>query len=262
MESHLDVPVSSEKVTESPSARCEVNVPPRSHSQAPGHVEDTPVEIPSYLRETYTWAYLNPLSVRLFDRSWVVNAILWGNNRRLQRAVFAELQPGWRVLQACCVYGDLSPELARWLGPAGRLEVIDVAPIQLEACRRKLQGNPQAITRVADAAAPGGGPYDAVVCFFLLHELPEPYKHTVVDALLRGIVPGGKVVFIDYHKPTPAHPLKWLTAAIFALVEPFAESLWRHPIADFASDAGRYEWRTETFFGGLFQKTVARRCDR
>lgn len=221
-----------------------------------------PVAIPGYLQEVYTWAYINPRSVRFFDRSWIVDIILWGNNRRLQRAVFSELNPGWHVLQACCVYGDFSPNLVRAIGSAGRLDVIDVVPIQLEHCRNKLGENARVSVRRADAAAPGGGPYDAVVCFFLLHEVPEDYKRAVVDSLLASLKPGGKVVFIDYHKPHPAHPLKWITALVFATLEPFAKSLWHNRIAGFASHAGKYLWRTETYFGGLFQKTVAYRPDQ
>ena len=221
-------------------------------------VDRSDVAIPRYLKDVYAWAYINPLSVRLLDRAWVVNAILWGNNHRLQRALFADLEPGQRVLQAACVYGDLSPNLMRCLGPDGRLEVIDVVPIQVENCRRKMQGVPQAIVRLADAAAPGGGPYDAAVCFFLLHEMPDSYKRAVVDALLARIRPGGKVGFVDYHRPHRLHPLKWVISLVFATLEPFARSLWRHDIADLAGDRGRYDWRTETYFGGLFQKTVAR----
>lgn len=230
------------------------------------HLSKTPVSdptveasvaIPNYLEEIYTWAYINPRNVRFLDHRWVVDTILWGNNGRLQRALFSELKPGWHVLQACCVYGDLSPNLVQFLGPAGRLDIIDVVPIQVENCRRKLGDNARVSVRRADAAAPGGGPYDAVVCFFLLHEVPESYKRVVVDSLLASLKPGGKVVFIDYHKPHPAHPLKWITALVFAMLEPFAKSLWRQRIAGFASHAGRYLWRTETYFGGLFQKTVA-----
>jgi SAM-dependent methyltransferase len=217
-----------------------------------------PVPVPDYLRDVYSWAYLNPTSVRLLDRQWVVNAILWGQARLLQRTLFEELEPGSRVLQMACVYGDVSPRLARRIGPAGRLDVIDVAPVQVENCRRKLAKFPQASVRQADASSPGGGLYDAVVVFFLLHELPETYKRAVVDAALRHVAPGGKAVFVDYHKPVATHPLKWITALVFALLEPFASSLWRHRIADFAANAGRFDWRSETFFGGLFQKTVAR----
>ena len=223
------------------------------------HIDEGSAAIPTYLTEVYTWAYINPRNVRFFDHRWVVDTILWGNNRRLQHALFDELKPGWHVLQACCVYGDMSPNLVRVLGPAGRLDVIDVVPIQLDNCRRKLGDNARVNVRRADAAAPGGGPYDAVVSFFLLHEVPNDYKRVIVDSLLASLKPGGKVVFIDYHKPHPAHPLKWITAAIFAMLEPFAKSLWHQQIAGFASHADLYSWRTETYFGGLFQKTVARR---
>jgi hypothetical protein len=115
MESDINVPVSSEKTADARFARSK---PQRSHAQPP-------VEIPVYLREVYTWAYLNPLSVWLLDRTWIVNAILWGNSRRLQRAVFAELEPGSRVLQACCVYGDFSPELrSNWRHAAANYRII------------------------------------------------------------------------------------------------------------------------------------------
>lgn len=217
------------------------------------------VNIPKYLRDVYTWAYIDPVNVRLLDHNWVVNTVLWGNKNKLQRVLFDELEPGHHALLACCVYGDLSPKLAEFIGPAGRLEVIDVSPAQLESCRKKLRDFPHARVRAADAARPGGGPYDDVISFFLLHEMPDDYKHAVVNALLDSLAPGGKAIFIDYHKPHPLHPLKWITALVFGLLEPFAISLWRTPIPDFATHKDRFSWRTETYFGGLFQKTVAQR---
>jgi len=35
--------------------------------------------VPAYLNETYWWAYVHPNAVRLFERQWLVNLILWGN---------------------------------------------------------------------------------------------------------------------------------------------------------------------------------------
>ncbi len=113
--------------------------------------------------------------------------------------------------------------------------------------------------RQADARAPGGGPYDSVNCYFLLHEIPSAWKGAVVDALLASVKPGGKVVFVDYHKPRWWHPLKWLMAAVFDLLEPFAGELWRHEIAEYASRPEGFAWRKETYFGGLYQKVVAER---
>ena len=103
-------------------------------------------------------------------------------------------------------------------------------------------------------------------CYFLLHGLPEGYKRAVVDALLGSVVAGGKVVFVDDHKPHWAHPLKGITSLVFDTLEPYAKDLWRNEIIDFASDAGRdagrFIWRKETYFGGLFQKVVTRSAGR
>ena len=221
------------------------------HTEAP--------EIPAYLWETYYWAYLNPRNVRLLDRELVVKVILWGQHRRLRKAAFAELEPGQDVLQPACVYGDFSPALAEHLGPRGSLEITDVAPIQVDTCRRKLRNLPQATIRRADASRPDSRKYDAVCCYFLIHELPDDYKRGVIDSLLERVPPGGKVVFVDYHKPHWAHPLKLVTSFVFDTLEPFAKSLWRREIIDFASDPGRFNWRKKTYFGGLFQKVVAQR---
>jgi len=216
-------------------------------------------EVPAYLRQVYYWAYLNPNNVRLLDREPVVSVILWGNHRRLRRAAFAEFRPGARVLQPGHVYGDFCPALARHLGPEGGLEVVDVARIQVASCRRKFRGLPQARARRGDAAGLTDERFDAACCYFLLHELPDDYKRAVVDSVLESVVPGGKVVFVDYHKPHWAHPLKAITSLVFDTLEPYAKGLWRHEIAAFASAPGRFAWSKRTYFGGLFQKVVARR---
>lgn len=222
-------------------------------------LQDQAAALPAYLREVYGWAYLDPRNAALLDRDAVVSAILLGNNRRLRRALVCEVEPGQRVLHVAHVYGRLIPEVAARVGRAGRLDVIDLVPLQAALCRRKLRGFPQARVRVADAARPGDGRYDTVTCFFLLHEIPDERKRAVVDALLARVVPGGKVVFVDYHAPARWHPLRGLMRAMMTRLEPFAESLWRHEIAHFASDPGAYRWRKETFFGGLYQKIIASR---
>ncbi len=218
-------------------------------------------ELPAYLEATYRWAYLRPLSVALLDRRPVVSAILWGQAERLVRTVLAELRPGERVLQPACVYGDLSARVARRLGPRGRLEVRDVAPVQVENCRRKLAAFANSRVCRHDAAEPVGAVYDAVVCFFLLHELPALWKRRVTTTLLEAVAPGGRAVFVDYHRPHPLHPLRWPMRAVFALLEPFAAELWRCELRELAEPvvAARFVWSKTTRFGGLYQKVVARR---
>ncbi|MBI4184194.1 MAG: class I SAM-dependent methyltransferase [Proteobacteria bacterium] len=216
-------------------------------------------ELPDYLVNTYAWAYLRPASLIVLDNAAVVSAILWGNYGRLKRAALAEIGPGRKVLQAACVYGGFSADLARRVGPNGRLDVLDIAPIQVENCRRKLVGIGQARARLGDAATPGGGPYEAICCFFLLHELPEHYRRAVVDGLLDCVAPGGRAVFVDYHRPHPAHPLNPLMRFVFRCFEPYAAGLIESEVAGFASRPEPFRWRKETYFGGLYQKVVAER---
>ncbi|CAK0737831.1 Methyltransferase [Gammaproteobacteria bacterium] len=216
-----------------------------------------PPGIPDYLQRTYHWAYLSDLGQLLLDRPIVVSTILWGNARRLMTAAAAEFAPGQRVLQSACVYGDFSPILARRVGPSGQLTVIDVAPIQTSNCQRKLHPYPHAKVRVADAAAPLAEDVDGVCCFFLLHEVPEDYKVRIVDNLLGTVAPGGKVVFVDYHRPHSLHPLKGIMALVFRWLEPYAPILWEREIQSYASRAEEFTWEKCTYFGGLYQKVVA-----
>lgn len=215
--------------------------------------------VPDYLRDTYTWAYLSRFGTRFFDKPVVVSTILWGNARRLIRAVAAEMKPGWRVLQPACVYGDFSLRLADAIGGEGRLDVCDIAPIQVALTRRKLAGVRHASVRREDAAAPGKGPYDAVACFFLLHEVPEEYKRAIVDNMLAAVHDGGTVVFVDYHRPVGWHPLKPVMSVVFDRLEPFAKALWTNEIRDYATAPEAFAWEKTTYFGGLYQKVVARR---
>ncbi len=215
--------------------------------------------IPAYLREVYHWAYLNATNARLLDHDVIVSAILLGNNARLRRALIAEIQNGQRVLQVAHVYGRLIPEIAQQVGAAGSLDVIDLVPLQVALCRQKLHKFARAHVRIANAANPGDEIYDVVSCFFLLHEIPDELKHTVVDALLQRVNPGGKVVFVDYHKPGKWPPLRGILRQLFNHLEPFAESLWNHQIVEFASAPENYRWEKQTFFGGLYQKTIAYR---
>lgn len=218
-----------------------------------------PHQIPEYLRKTYSWAYLTPASLLVFDNPVVTSSILWGNMLRLVRTACEEFEPGQRIMQAANAYGNLSSELARTVGPDGRLDVIDVAPLQVEHVRRKLAEFPQARAMVGDVSHPSGHMYDGICCFFLLHEVPDDKKHAVVDSLLASVPPGGKVVFVDYHKTIRAHPLRPVMHFVFRWLEPFAYGLVEREIANLASVRDSFTWRKETFFGDLYQKVVAER---
>lgn len=232
---------------------------PGSSQLALAATTDSAPVIPDYLHETYYWAYLDPRNVERLDREWVVRTILWQQHNRLTRAAIAEIEPGQHVLQTACVYGNFSLKLAEHIGPEGTLEIMDVAEVQVRNCRRKLNGCEHASVRHQNVLHLRDETFDVVCCYFLMHELPDDYKRGIASTLLDAVRPGGKLVFVDYHKPHWAHPLKLITSFVFDTLEPFAKGLWRKEIAEFAGSDERFEWRKETYFGGLFQKVVATR---
>jgi len=214
--------------------------------------------IPDYLREVYAWAYLDPRNSRWLDRQAIVEVILWGNAGRLASQVLAEIRPGTRVLQLAAVYGNFSCRLARQVGADGELVVADIAPRQVDLTRRKLAGIDGARVERRDACEADPAAYDAVVCFFLLHEVPDDVKRRVVGAALASVAAGGKAIFVDYHRPRAWHPARPVVSAVFALLEPFARTLWQREIADFAGVVGDgYRWTQRTLFGDLYQVVVA-----
>lgn len=231
----------------------------RSDPESVTCVENVPV----YLSRTYRWAYLNRTTLPWLDRSLVVSAILWGNAGRLMRTAVAEFEAGERVLQAACVYGVFSHLLANRVGASGLLEVVDVAALQVANLRRKLAGLAHVQVRqadLADAEAVDRNLSDGVCCFFLLHEVPEDARRKIVDNLLTAVRPGGKIVFIDYHRPHRWHPLRPVMELVFRWLEPYAPSLFDAEIESRSLQSHKFEWTKITFFGGLYQKLVGVKC--
>ena len=214
-----------------------------------------------YLQDVYHWAYINPRNVKLLDREIVVRTILWQQHRKLQNTAFVEIEPGQRVLQSACVYGCFSANLVEHIGPEGTLDVFDVAEIQVINTRRKLQAYPNATVHLGNVLEMDLEPFDTICCYFLLHELPDSHKRDAVNLFLSKVVPGGKVVFVDYHKPRWWHPLKPITSLVFDTFEPFAKGLWHNQIEELADEPGLFSWRKQPQFGDLFQKVVATRID-
>ena len=220
-----------------------------------------PVPIPEYLQKTYWWAYLHPKAVYIFERQWLVNMILWGNFARLRDAALQEVGEviEGKVLQVACVYGDFTEHLARRLGAKGSLDVIDVAPIQIKNLRAKLK-NPQHVTTLLQDSTDlqfDNGSHDTVVVFFLLHEQPADVRRNTIAEAMRVTRPGGKIIFVDYHRPVATSLFRYIMVPILATLEPFALGMWRGEIIDWLP-AGMQPAKVEkqTYFGGLYQKVV------
>jgi ubiquinone/menaquinone biosynthesis C-methylase UbiE len=217
--------------------------------------------VPRYLEQIYWWAYVHPNAVHVFEREWLVNAILFGNYPRLRDDALADL--GWlvqgRTLQMACVYGNLTAMLQRRLTPTAQLDVVDILPVQLKNLDDKLPADDRVTLIHCDAsalAAPDAS-YDQALLFFLLHEQPDHVRRATLAEAMRVVKPGGRIVIVDYHRPAawnPVRPLMWL---VFRRLEPYAIDLWRHDVLDFMPATRKPATVSRrTYFGGLYQKLV------
>lgn len=227
------------------------------------HVPE-PAGIPEYLESTYWWAYLHPRAVHIFERQWLVNLILWGNFAKLRDAALQEMGEviHGKALQVACVYGDFTEHLVRRLGPEGSLDVVDVAPIQINNLQTKLSRPERVNARLQDSTDLhfSDASFDSVVVFFLLHEQPADVRKKTIAEALRVTRPGGKLVFVDYHRPAFSNPFRYIMVPVLTTLEPFAMDLWRGEIADWLPEnIAISQIEKQTYFGGLYQKVIITR---
>ncbi len=219
--------------------------------------------IPSYLQTVYWWAYIDPRAVKLFEREWLVNLILFGNYSRLRDMALCKLSQhgqthliAGKTLQIACVYGNLTAQLIQRMTSSASLKVVDVVPVQLENLARKITPDPRVALETCDSTALpyGDAQFDQALLFFLLHEQPEASRRQTLREAIRVLKPGGRLVITDYHRPHPWHPLRPLMKWVFRHLEPFAMDLWHKPLTDYLPRHATVSHITHsTCFGGLYQ---------
>jgi ubiquinone/menaquinone biosynthesis C-methylase UbiE len=219
--------------------------------------------LPDYLVRHYDWAYLWPISVWFFDHQPIINAILFGNYRRIMDETLRLLDAphAGRTLQIAGVYGELTPKLAAHIDD---LHLIDVAPVQLEAAQRKVAaiGRTVHLERMdAETLRYAGGSFDTTLMFLLLHEMPAEARRRSLREAIRVTRPGGAFVIAEYGEKRKRHffhrfaPMRW----ILTWAEPFLGGFWSEDLNDVlwqcARDVGRSIVLEEQvdIFGGFYR---------
>jgi ubiquinone/menaquinone biosynthesis C-methylase UbiE len=227
-------------------------------------------DVPDYMTDIYTWAYVNPTNVKLLDSQLVVDVLLFFNARALERAVLAHLDPGCKAIQVGHTHGGLVPKAAQQVGPQGDFSVVDVTPIQVQHAEEKVKDSPWCKVRLGDACIPemilpaDETPHDVAYAFMILHEVPDYRKYQIVNNMLKSVRKGGTVVWVEYHGPPYWYnPTRYFMPFVFKWLEPFALVLWDREIESFADEElkKQFKWSKEVYGGNLYQVVVAKHIE-
>jgi ubiquinone/menaquinone biosynthesis C-methylase UbiE len=214
--------------------------------------------MPAYVREIYGKIYNNDKISRFLDDDRVVSLLTLFQQSNMVNDLVKEISTNSTVLQMGCTFGYQIEAVSEKIGAYGRYVIADVNPKQLERCRSK--SIYQKINfQVQDASKAFSEKFDVVICYMLLHELPPITRAKLINNALNCVEEGGKVIFIDYNKPSKWNLLRYIIQPFNRLYQPFAESLWKNSIDSYAKHKEHFSWRKKTYLGRMYQKTVATR---
>ena len=156
---------------------------------------------------TALWWRRNPSACPYSQRFWVQAPHPLITRERLRETL--EPRGGERVLEIGPGTGYYTLDLAEWLGPEGRLEILDVQAQMLDHTMERVaeHGLTNVNATVADAQALpyDDDAFDAVVLTTVLGEIPD--RDAALREIARVLRPGGRLVvgelFGDPHYTSP-----------------------------------------------------------
>lgn len=181
------------------------------------------------------------------------------------------LRPGGRALDLAGGTGDLTRELARLVGPRGRVVLADINERMLAVGRRRLVdagvlGNVSYAQVNAEALPFAADHFDCITIGFGLRNVTD--KARALAAMYRVLKPGGRLLVLEFSRPTTAirpfydlysfHLLPLmgqLVAGDAASYRYLAESIRVHPdqatLAAMLADAGFEDCDWYNLSGGI-----------
>lgn len=162
------------------------------------HRIHTTQQAPTTKGRTITWAH---------GYDTVVKLLTLGMDRRIrERTVdLAGVQPGQVVLDVGCGTGSLTMAAQARVGEQGQVYGVDASPQMIEVARRKAERAGKHIDFRVEAVEKMSFPdgyFDAVLSSLMMHHLPGDLKLQALVEIRRVLKPGGRVLVVDFHRPT------------------------------------------------------------
>ena len=147
------------------------------------------------------------------------------------------------MLQIACVYGKLTPTIAQNLVD-DELHIIDVATVQLNATRQKLnngsasKNNYFLVKMNAEYLAFANNSFDTALIFFLLHEMPYAARQRTLTEALRVLNKNGRLIITEYGELTATHAFHRIgfIRYLLGILEPFLPEFWQQSLNSVVKD--------------------------
>lgn len=130
----------------------------------------------------------------------------FGVHRIWKRFTLAQtsLRPGQQALDVAGGTGDLTRELARQVGPRGKVVLSDINPAMLEVGRERLvnsgiAGNVEFVIADAEALPFDDDRFHCVAIAFGLRNVTD--KAAALRSMFRVLKPGGKLLVLEFSRP-------------------------------------------------------------
>ncbi len=205
----------------------------------------------------------------------LMNDLMSGGIHRIWKRVAIELsgvRPGQQILDVAGGTGDLTSRFAREVGPTGKVVLSDINSSMLGTGRDRLLdegvcGNVEFVLADAEALPFRESSFDCVTIAFGLRNVT--HKEWALASMLRVLKPGGRLLVLEFSKPTSEFLGKLYDAYSFGVIPKIgrliagdedsyrylAESIRMHPdqdtLRDMMEDAGFERCDYHNMTGGI-----------
>jgi len=214
------------------------------------------VKEPLYVEELYSFLYHNKKLEKFLDDDRIQTLLTFGYNQKIIDDMLEDVGTNSSVLQIGCTFGSQIKKTAEKIGVYGSYTVVDASKDQLARSREHLIDQ-KVNFELYDARKPFSKKYDTVICFMLLHELPQNSREKLINNALDAVRDGGRALFIDYHQPSSWNVLRFILKPFNRLFFPFVEKFLETPIKNCARKSTHFAWYKKTYGAKMFQKVIA-----